>query len=466
MSSARRDGLLLVLRADAADACWSPTGGAAEADWRSLHLPLAAGGSLAEIKHALLDPRRGPGAAPRRRLTVLLASPWGAAVALPWSDEWLDADSARRQARAELQARGFAAEADDAYALDQRPPLGQPRTLSWAPRALMAELEALAQSLGAELASVQSLAVVAARWLQRRERRAPAGTVSGLIDAGGLQLLAGAGARGLGEALAEAAAGPALAQRAATLWRRARVRFPVLAAAAGLRLLALDEAPPSAESTAVDGVEFLPWPVGAASRSALDRALWHEALSAPGLELRPAAAGSGAGQRSAAAAWTLVALAGLGAAAALAWSALAQQDQTRQLLQMAHQADTAAAPPLAQPPSAAEAAELRAVDAAVRQLNLQLPALLRSLRPPRDIVVTLLALDLVGRETAAPAGAAEAGAVKLVAQAGSSQDMTRYLGYLAGRRGVASAQLLRHEIEAAPAGAGFYRFEVDLQWQR
>jgi hypothetical protein len=76
-------------------------------------------------------------------------------------------------------------------------------------------------------------------------------------------------------------------------------------------------------------------------------------------------------------------------------------------------------------------------------------SLLKSLQPPKDIRVAPIEIDFtVSRTTDAfqpPAGSE----LKLVAEAASALDMTRYVNFLAERPTIAHVHLLRHEILAS-----------------
>lgn len=472
----RRDqALLLVLRADALDAGWMPAAAAVPAlSWQTAQVPVvaapsvagavgpaawsdAAAGSVqlsvaaafAGLRAVLLDPQHGPGSLPPRAIQVLLAGPCVGVVMLPWSDALLHDGAAETHVQAELQARGFDALPGDLLAIDGRPPLGRPRAVFWVPAWLALELSGLAAALGGHVASVQALHAVAAGWATRRERQALAGQVTGLLGSGTLQLLSSGG-----EVLADAMAGAPLPLRAAGLWQRARVRFPSLASATGLRVLTLDEAPPEVRAVPADPaapIHWLAWPEGAQSRPALDRALMLEA------QARPTAEAWQTGRTRAAAVWPAAALLCLVVAAGLALAAWQRQSDAQQV---AEQAAGPTVPPRSTPPTRAELAELRAVNAAVRQINLPLPTLLRTLQPPRDLPVVLLGLDLAGQG----ADASASGPIKLSAEAPGGLDMTRYVGFLGARRGVSAAQLVRHEVDVSRPG-GPYRFEVEITWQ-
>ncbi len=473
-----RRRLLVVLRADSLDAGWLPAGGSAA--WRQLAVPLCTADepalppfvalrqALLQLQSALAGPERSL-AGTGRTLTVLVAAPWLGRVALPWSDSLLNEATAEAQARAELAARGFVLAVDDRWCIDPAPPLGRPRSVLWLPAPLLPALQGLAQALGARRISVQSLDAVAAGWAADRAgpgRRRPARVA--IVGGDVLRLLPADGtAAAVGHELA-LSPGVDPAADMAGLWQRACLRFPALAAESGVPLLWLDHPAPAAPGP--NGLTWLRWPGDGQVRAALDRALLHRAVARPTLDAMAALAPAPQRLRQ------LGALAGvvcLLAAAAIAVSAGRRQSG----IDAGRSADAA---PLQvrqpAPPTRTELAELRAVNAAVRQINLPWPALLRTLQPPRDIRVTLLGLDLTadaaadgaGAGRAAPSAAADAGPaglLKLDVEARDGADMTRYLSFLAGRDGVLAAQLLRHEADPARPDAPI-RFQIELAWQR
>lgn len=404
------------------------------------------------------------------QLVVLLGGPAAGVVTLPWSDALLQPESAQRHARAELLARGCAVQLEDSLCIDTRPGRGQPRAVFWVPAWLQREVQALASALKVRSCTLQALNLVAAAWLARQPHE---GRVWGLLGSGGMQLWSATEASAAGEVLADTPAAGPLGARALALWQRARLRSPLLAAAK-LRVLSLDEPPPSqpgapAASSPGGTLDWLPWPsqAGASGRAALDLQLLRAAQTQPVLPLTvlppPSRMGFGAGGRPLLWAATLgLLVTGL----ALGWAAL----QTEAAVQAAGAAPAEVAPPRAVATTAAERAELRAVNAAVQQLNLPLPQLLRVLQPPRDIAVRLHALDLAPRGPEAGAGpAVDSSAralVKLSAEAPRSRDMTRYVDFLAGRPGMGAVQLVRHEVDASAAGGDVYRFELELEWPR
>ncbi|MCL2876152.1 MAG: hypothetical protein FWF12_07670 [Betaproteobacteria bacterium] len=128
--------------------------------------------------------------------------------------------------------------------------------------------------------------------------------------------------------------------------------------------------------------------------------------------------------------------------------------------------------PAAPPPSMDQIKRIAAVNAVIADLNVPLPRLLRALQAPEDIRVALLGLELVAaRERVGGAGDIRSSrpTLKILAEAPSSRDMTRYVAYLADRKPLSQAYLVRHEAPDSAEGAmsggrAAYRFTVEVVW--
>lgn len=136
---------------------------------------------------------------------------------------------------------------------------------------------------------------------------------------------------------------------------------------------------------------------------------------------------------------------------------------------------------------------------AVRQLNLPVPRLLKTLQTPPGIRVALLGLDLNGQpgqdaadgagagtgagtgagaaakpgsgsssgaSTASPDTAVQgpAGTLKISAEAESAQDMLAYLAFLNQQPMFRSVYLVKHETAATEHAP--YRFQLEAQWRQ
>ena len=116
--------------------------------------------------------------------------------------------------------------------------------------------------------------------------------------------------------------------------------------------------------------------------------------------------------------------------------------------------------------------QVKAVAEAVRQLNLPVTRLLKTIEAREDMRIALLGLDLNGEpaqegQTAAPS--TPAGTLKISAEAETAQDMINYLAFLNQQRMFRSVYLLKHEMTGAASGAGAerpYQFQLEAQWRQ
>jgi hypothetical protein len=109
--------------------------------------------------------------------------------------------------------------------------------------------------------------------------------------------------------------------------------------------------------------------------------------------------------------------------------------------------------------------QLRSIGDAVRQLNLPVTRLVKTVQAPPDIRVALLGLDLNGKaEPGDTPSKAASGALKIAAEAETAQDMMNYVAYLGEQPLFTSAYLVKHEVSAAAPNHP-YRFHVEAQWR-
>ncbi|MBJ7309624.1 hypothetical protein ACFOLJ_13335 [Rugamonas sp. CCM 8940] len=119
--------------------------------------------------------------------------------------------------------------------------------------------------------------------------------------------------------------------------------------------------------------------------------------------------------------------------------------------------------------------QLKTIAEAVRQLNLPVARLIKTLQAPRDIRVALLSLDLNGQPElelneaggVAAKGMADnpAGALKIGAEAETAQDMLNYLAFLNQQTLFKSVYLVKHEMSTTAADHA-YRFQLEAQWRQ
>ena len=137
--------------------------------------------------------------------------------------------------------------------------------------------------------------------------------------------------------------------------------------------------------------------------------------------------------------------------------------------------------------------QVKVVAEAVRQLNLPVPRLLKTLQAPADMHVALLGLDLNGQPAqdgsepprsgvqaggnaaqppAQPAAQAAqshqhrpAGSLKITAEAETARDMLNYLAFLGQQPLFRSVYLVKHE-QAGDGHARAIRFQLEAQWRQ
>jgi hypothetical protein len=121
--------------------------------------------------------------------------------------------------------------------------------------------------------------------------------------------------------------------------------------------------------------------------------------------------------------------------------------------------------------------QVKAVADAVRQLNLPVPRLLKTLQAPQDMHVALLGLDMNGQpaqdgDDSAKAGApgrqwqGPAGSLKIAAEAETAQDMLHYLAFLNQQLLFRSVYLVKHELVPGDGSNHRYRFQLEAQWRQ
>jgi len=107
-----------------------------------------------------------------------------------------------------------------------------------------------------------------------------------------------------------------------------------------------------------------------------------------------------------------------------------------------------------------ESQRVSAVNLAIRELNLPIRAVLHALRPPRDIRVSVLHV-----ETSIAKSESGVNLLKITAEAPSSSEMTRYVAYVSDRRPFVRAYLVRHDIVAQNESLiARFRFMVEAEW--
>ncbi len=109
--------------------------------------------------------------------------------------------------------------------------------------------------------------------------------------------------------------------------------------------------------------------------------------------------------------------------------------------------------------------QLKLVADAVRQLNLPVTRLIKTVQAPRDVRVALLGLDLNNQGGTENDGGKAGGALKIAAEAETAQDMINYLAFLNEQPLFKSVYLVKHEMNmTAPDHP--YRFQMEAQWRQ
>ena len=374
---------------------------------------------------------------------VLLDDGWLAGCRLPWSDGLGRADAAEAFARTQLEAAGFDVQADDTVRIDDGPYRAPRRAVAYG-AGLLAALGRVAQAAGGPLRSVRPLSDAA--WCHAaRQRQVPAGAPLVVWLPGAMLVVQGG--RSPVDVMARSL-GPDEPASLRVLWDRAGLRQPWLA-----------EAPVVRGLRAADAAAAWPMPV-------TEVALPDEQAVPPWLALAAETGPSsldvvnGAGRGTPlfmkAAAVVLLLLAGAFAKDAHDHWRLGQEiarreqdDPSRRLAEVSPAAGL----------GREELARVRSVNTAIRELNMPVAALIGALQVPKDLRVALLSVDVSGA-SALPDGGAT---LKVVAEARSGAEMSRYVALIADRPPIAQAYLTRHEVQQSnPAHP--YRFTVEATW--
>jgi hypothetical protein len=368
-----------------------------------------------------------------RLLRVFVSERWLALEMIPWNSALTKAASVKRYLRKGLQSAGYVIAEDSVLRIDDRV-FGEPGLTVAYPAETGRALAELATRQGLRLDSVLPLGVAACVDVLSNQPALAGGVgvVEGgwacfySVQCGRTQLLSPAvrvdGSSGLSD-----------------MWRRLCLRHP---AASGADFNAVT---PGALSPSMNDPTYFPLLVFAARQASCRHPLDAIASRVRATRLQ----------------WL-----SLGVFAALLSGLLTLLVITSQ--QVARLEDrvaiqTRSAPPI-QPMSRDERQRIVAVNQAVRELNLPVDALLKSLQPPKDIRVALIEIDLTASRAANDIARSAARTMKLVAEAGSGIDMTRYVAFLSDRPGIARAYLLRHEVvESEPAKP--YRLTLEVEWK-
>lgn len=387
---------------------------------------------------------------------VCVSDYWLAMADFPWNPALLEPDPARTYAFDQLASAGFALDGDERLCLDDR--VYGERFLAVAyPQGLDACLTTFSRQQGLRLVSLLPLVIAASAALPRFS--APHDTPFALLEGGWIRFwflhARNRRLQPLGHRLPVDDAAPL-----PLLWRRQCLRYPALLSnrERDLEMLALDGdcSMPRADGGAWrtvrelspedDDAESFPLLAAAAShRSPMSHAL--DAVSAPAAPTHIQ--------------W--FSMAALAAAITLVFT-LAVLTEMRTAAILPASRDFASIVETAPPLSATERKHVEAVNQAAQSLNLPFDALLRQLRPPLDIRVSPLEIELgTDRQEGLP-GDAGGRSMKLVMEVPTAEEMTRYVAFLSDRSRFSHVRLARHEINESDASKP-YRFVMELRWR-
>lgn len=377
-------------------------------------LEVHAAARIADAVAAVEESARTAGVA-GRDVVLLVSEHWLRWVRLPWQAEFSDQQALQLAARRALAESWQIDDAEYAQvvAVDDAP-WGQSRAVVAIDRELLDALTAMLQKAGARRVAVRPLvsALAAARdpALDGAFFVADAAMVSVVVLRAGR--LAAVFSQPVGDDAAE---------RGEHLWRRVALREEIVAGLA---------APVETRGFA-----------DAHASAAVDR------VAPVFVELPPALTGR-ALLLAAACVLALVVAGGF------AWYASGARSVQEQEL-----AVRSAPPPRAEPLRADQQAQVRAVNRAIRQLNVPVTTLLRAVPPQKGLGVSLLGVEISGSW-----GAGGGAVSRIEAEARTPADMTGYVAQLNTHPALAAAWLSHHEVERDRSGRP-YRFTVETRWK-
>ncbi|WP_145927092.1 hypothetical protein [Jeongeupia sp. USM3] len=388
-----------------------------------------------------------------RALRVIIADGWLSQTELPWGPMMKRPATALRFARDYLAGAGFEVGLDDTIRLDDGA-FGAPRLAVAYPAGLMAMLARLAKQFDAPLSSVLPLSVAA--WGQTKPAQRAAARVLAIQDDALLLFARGHGA------LFDVKVRPGFALRGdadsdvavvGEQWQRMRLRDPQLNGMTTLPVLRLiDEASPR-WPRGLTGVTLPPQATGqrVSPRLHLAHLVTRSFTSLDAQRARPTP-GLGWGMAlGAALSLTMALVIYAGHTASLAKALTAEETAGRAVVRPVSRATLW---------SADELGRVQATNAAIRQLNLPVTALLQTLAPPQDVAAAVLSVEVIG---AAAGASGRKSAVKIVAEAPSSKDMARYVEFVAKRQPFSEVYLTQHEVLVAVPSHP-YRFSMEAIW--
>jgi hypothetical protein len=390
-----------------------------------------------------------------RRLRIIVADQWLAAVTVPWSRSVKEAGSAESYARSQLVAAGFDIESSDVVRLDESG-FGKPRIAMSYPGALVQTILSFGKKLDAANTSILPMSSVIWSGVKQQQRgELPA---LALLHDGSTLIMRSdgqAGRRMQEVVVRNTASNLSLSlQSLREQWQRTRIRDQRVSPSQHLPILNLGREDISLTESDTDLVELrLP---NYARHPVVSPSLQIVALS----EDAPVPLDALPQTQSTSFFKNMLSVAAMGLAGVMVF----QAGQTQSQLQSIETRLDIKPAPVTQNNkvslSREETARVSVINKAVRELNMPISALLRALNPPRDIKVAILSVETA---SAGQTSEAKQATVKIQAEARSDADMTRFVAYVAERQPFVGAYLTRHEvIESLPEKP--YRFTVEATW--
>ncbi len=388
-----------------------------------------------------------------RRIRVVVADHWLSVGQIPFSPALKRSESAMAFARTCLGAAGSDVAPLDVVRIDDGAYL-QPRLAVVYPARLIAALETLAQHLQATLDAVVPLSVAA--WRATMPTTRQRSSALAVVDDGLVLLVTGR--KDVLDVvvrrdLASQEEHTSIDRQPVHLWERMRLRDPQWTDV-DLRVLSLATA-----STAHETYGTGPSPIALFARHAVAGAPVRLQLAFAAASMRlvvdACAIRPGLNRWSWAAAAVIV-----GLSLTMVHAAWQVHREAARVAQAIEERNGASTTEVAEPNwTREELSKVRAVNAAVRQLNLPFSDIVRALEPPRDIRVAVLGLEVLDT------GSVNGGSgptVKVVAESKTGAEMARYVGFLQDSRPFADAYLVHHEIVEF-AGERPFRFTVEVR---
>lgn len=419
----------------------------------SRHAPWA--GALQTLSDQLLSgtPAQPPVSLTGLRVVVVVAEHWLLYDTLAWQGALASGDLPSAVA-SQLQTIG----ADlslPAVVRYEEAGWGRARWAVAYPAELMLALEQFAQRLGARLASVMPMVCLVVRHMQQHTPTSRLYAYSEAQTFTVVEVERGRVLSVLQRPLPASthANGFVEVNTVARLWRSLQMRSPHWASVGELPFLAPAEMVTEKNGPADTGLKRLTWPAcetgvtspmlpalrnfQATSDPLNAVASWPRA---PGLQMLV---------------FTLV-VAALGL---LAWKLTVNARALKHIPSAERSVETNRLSGTPKPLTKMQQEQVVATNAAVRQLNLPAAQILRALKPPPDLRVALLGVDMSDSS-----GGLSTAKVKIDAETRTGEEMTQYVAFLTQRKPFTQVYLVRHEVMQKMPDSP-WRFTLEVLWQ-